>query len=208
LLLQVAYHARMAEERGAFDFSDVAAQIADKMIRRHPHVFGNDSVPDADAQTLAWEEQKAAEREAAATARGRRPSALDGLALGLPALLRAYKLQRRAARVGFDWAADGDVLDKVEEEFRELRAEINGGAPHAAVSEEFGDLLFAMVNLGRRLGVEPEEALREATAKFERRFRAVEDRLAADGRSPAESDLAEMDRHWDEIKKQERKTEN
>ena len=206
LLLQVVYHARMAEEIGAFDFDDVAAQICEKMVRRHPHVFDVETVESAEAQTIAWEEQKARERDIRARQEGRQPGALDGVALGLPALLRAYKLQRRAARVGFDWAADADTLDKVEEEFRELRQEIESAADGKAVAEEFGDLLFAMVNVARRLDIEPEETLRAANAKFERRFRAVESRLRDEGKTPSDSDLAEMDRHWDEVKREERKS--
>jgi len=199
LLLQVVFHARMAEEAGRFDFADVADRIVGKLLVRHPHVFGGAGSRDAAAQTAAWESQKAAERAAAAAARGERPSALDGVAAALPALMRAEKLQKRAARVGFDWPAAGPVFAKVAEELEELRA----AAPEQA-AEEAGDLLFAAVNLARHLGVDPEAALRQANAKFERRFRDVEERLATLGKSPATSDLAEMDALWDAVKRVER----
>jgi ATP diphosphatase len=191
LLLQAVYHARMAEEAGLFDFAAVAREVADKMVARHPHVFGEAEVRTAEEQTAAWEARKAEER------RGR---TLDGVALALPALQRAAKLQARAARVGFDWPDAGPVLDKIAEEAREV-AQAEGAA---AREEEMGDLLFVMANLARHLGVEPETALRRACAKFERRFAAVEDELARRGRTPAQSDLAEMDAIWDAVRAADR----
>jgi MazG family protein len=169
LLFQTVFHARMAEEAGLFDFADVADAISDKMIRRHPHVFGDTAIADADAQTVAWEETKAKERAAGGAA-----SALDGVGVALPALTRAEKLQKRAARVGFDWPDTPPVFAKIGEELDELRAEIDGGADPARIEDEFGDVLFAVVNLARHLRVDPEQALRMASRKFERRFRAME----------------------------------
>ncbi len=196
LLLQVVYHAQIAAERGLFDFDDVALGIADKMVARHPHVFGTAPPPaDAAAQSDAWEAAKAAERGPAGV--------LDGVALGLPALTRAVKLQNRAARVGFDWPDAEQVLDKMAEEARELHAARARLGPEA-VAEEFGDLLFAMANLARHLGVDPEAALRGANAKFTRRFAAIEAALAARGRRPEDSTLAEMDALWDAAKAAER----
>lgn len=196
LLLQVVYHAQMAEEAGHFGFDDVAASISAKMIRRHPHVFGDDHTPrDADGQVDAWEAAKEKERAEA--------GALDGVALGLPALTRALKLQKRAARVGFDWPDMQGVTDKIVEEARELAQEEGGDADR--IEDEFGDLLFALVNMGRRLGVDPEAALRRTNAKFTRRFGAMEAALAARGKRPEQSNLAEMDALWDAAKGAERK---
>ena len=213
LLLQVVFHAQMAREDGSFDFDQVARGIADKMIRRHPNVFGDEDSEarrSARAQMRSWEAQKATEREARAHAEGRRPSVLDGVALALPALLRAEKLQKRAARVGFDWPDRAPVFDKVLEEVAELReAAAATGASKAAdpaVSEEVGDLLFACVNLARHLGVEPEGALRAANAKFTARFRHVEAALANSGREADKVGLEELDRLWDEAKQAERST--
>jgi tetrapyrrole methylase family protein/MazG family protein/ATP diphosphatase len=201
LLLQVVFHARMAEEAGAFDFADVAAAICDKMIRRHPHVFGEEQVEGVADQTVRWEEIKAAER--AGKEQAAAPSALDGVPLGMPALTRAAKLTRRAARVGFDWPSCAEVLAKLREELAELEAEIDAGdAPKAR--EELGDLLFVCANLARKLDVEPEAALRGANAKFVRRFRHIEARLAEQGRTPEASDLPEMDGLWNEAKALER----
>lgn len=199
LLLQVVYHSQMARERGAFSLEDVAEAICAKMVRRHPHVFdhGPDG-RDAQGQTAAWEAIKAAER-AGKTARA---SVLDDIALALPGLTRALKLQRRAARVGFDWPDTDAVLDKIVEEAREL-ADERGGDPDR-IEDEFGDLLFVIVNLGRHLGVDAEAALRRTNAKFERRFRAVEQRLAQEGKTPSDSDLAEMDALWEAVKREER----
>lgn len=194
LLLQVVFHARMAEEAGHFDFAAVADSISDKMVKRHPHVFGDATVADAEAQTAAWEAQKEAERRAAG-----QTSALDGVTRGLPALMRAVKLQKRAARVGFDWDDPADVVAKVEEELREFSDAAANGS-ESARQEEMGDLLFAVANLARKHGIDPEDALRDANLKFERRFRRIEDMLAEDGRSPTQSDLTEMDRLWDRAK--------
>ena len=203
LLFQVVFHARMAEEKGAFAFDDVARAIADKMIRRHPHVFGDATERDAASQTIAWETTKAAER--ALKGKAAPSSALDGVALALPALMRADKLQRRAARVGFDWPEARQVLDKIEEEIGELRAELDDGAKPEAVKDEVGDLLFALANLARHLGVDPEAALRGGNAKFERRFRSIEAALAAEGRRPEQASLKEMEALWVEAKAEERR---
>jgi ATP diphosphatase len=207
LLLQVAYHAQLAQERGAFAFEDVAGAVTDKMIRRHPHVFGTAVIASPAAQTMAWEEQKAGERSAAATENNPAPSALDGVALALPALMRAHKLQKRAARVGFDWPEPAPIFDKIAEEIAELRVEM---VPVAAerdavrLTDEIGDLLFALVNLARHLAVDPEQALRSTNAKFERRFHHIEAGLKAAGRQPAEATLEEMERHWQDAKAVER----
>lgn len=198
LLFQVVYHARMAEEAGAFGWDDVVRGISDKMIRRHPHVFGDESrEKTAEQQTADWEATKAAERG--------RTGVLAGVAAGLPALTRAIKLQNRAARVGFDWPDAGAVLDKIAEETAEL-VEARDEGDAGAVAEEYGDLMFVMANLARHLGVDPEAALRAANAKFVRRFEAVEAALAARGRTPAQSNLAEMDALWDAAKAAERAT--
>ena len=203
LLLQVVYHARMAEEEDAFAFEDVARAIADKMVRRHPHVFGDATVADAEAQTANWEAQKAAERARQAEADGVRPSALDGVPLGMPALTRAEKLTRRAARVGFDWPHVDQVFDKMAEEIAELRHEIAESAPRERLEDELGDLLFCMANLARHLKLDPEHALRAANAKFERRFRAVEASFAAEGRDIADATLDAMEERWQRVKKAE-----
>ncbi len=198
LLFQVVFHARMAEEDKRFAFDDVARDLADKMIRRHPHVFAKREDKTAEEQTEAWEATKAHERQAKAQS-----GALDGVPLALPAAMRAQKLQKRASRVGFDWGTAGAALDKVEEEVEELRVEL-AIADQKKLEEEVGDVLFAMVNVARLAGVDAETALRGANAKFERRFRRVEEKLYDKGRTPAESDLAEMDKLWDEAKKEER----
>jgi ATP diphosphatase len=200
LLLQVVFHAQMAREAGSFDFEAVAAAIAEKMIRRHPHVFGDVSIKTADAQTAAWEDHKEKERRAKASAEGRAASVLDGVAAGLPALMRAVKLQRRAARVGFDWSSVADVFLKIDEELVEIKSEIsNAGAPER-IHDEIGDLLFAVVNLARHLNVDPEASLRHANAKFERRFRQVEARLTSVGRSAADVDLDALEALWQQVK--------
>ncbi|WP_204114081.1 nucleoside triphosphate pyrophosphohydrolase [Shimia biformata] len=200
LLFQSVFHAQMADERGLFSFADVARTMSDKMVARHPHVFGDESRDkSAEQQTRDWETVKAAER--AAKAQG---GTLDGVAQNLPALLRAVKLQKRAARVGFDWPDAGHVLDKIAEETREL-VEARDRLSQAEVEEEFGDLLFVMANLARHLDVEPEGALRAANAKFTRRFKGIEDRLAAANKRPEDSDLAEMDALWDAVKAEEKR---
>ena len=198
LLFQVVYHAQMAEEEGRFAFADVAKSISDKMVRRHPHVFGEAAARDAAAQTEAWEVQKAAERAARAET-----GTLAGVAVNLPALTRALKLTRRAARVGFDWPEPRAVLDKLEEEARELRAELAGADP-VRLADEVGDLLFVLANLARKLDLDPETCLRGANAKFERRFGAVEAGLAAQGRGPADASLEEMEALWAAAKRAER----
>jgi ATP diphosphatase len=196
LLFQTVYHAQMADEAGLFDFDAVVATICDKMIRRHPHVFGDQSRDKtARQQTADWDRAKAAER---GTAR-----VLDGVALGLPGLTRAVKLQKRAARVGFDWPSTDEVLDKVLEETREL-TEARQSLGAAAIEEEFGDLLFVIANLARHCEVDPEAALRAANAKFERRFRKIEDWLADSGRHPAGSTLAEMDALWNRARAEDK----
>ncbi|WP_037373586.1 nucleoside triphosphate pyrophosphohydrolase [Sediminimonas qiaohouensis] len=199
LLLQVVFHGQIAAEAGLFDFDSIAQRIGDKMIARHPHVFGDDSrEKSATQQTRDWEAIKATER--AGKDQG---GALDGVALGLPALTRALKLQKRAARVGFDWPQTGEVLDKIVEEAGEL-AEARDDMTQTEINEEFGDLLFVMVNLGRHMGVDAEAALRAANAKFTRRFTHIESRLAEMGKTPPDSDLAEMDALWDAAKAIER----
>ena len=199
LLFQVVFHARMAEEQGLFAFDDVANAIADKLERRHPHVFGDEAAkPDGAAQKARWEDIKAAERKEKA-----QHGVLDDVPVGLPALARAAKLTRRAARVGFDWPSTDEVFDKFVEEVAELRAEIAAGDVEKA-RDEMGDLLFVLANLARKLGVEPEDALRGANAKFVRRFGFIEAELAKDGRSPEQSDLAEMDGLWNAAKAAER----
>ncbi|BAI75456.1 nucleoside-triphosphate pyrophosphatase (plasmid) [Azospirillum sp. B510] len=204
LLFQVVYYSQMAREEGLFDFDEVAGVITDKMIRRHPHVFGPEEVKTSDQQTSRWEEHKAAERAAKAAEEGRAPSALEGVIAGLPALTRALKLQNRAARVGFDWTDARDILDKIEEEVRELRAEMDAGSGQERVADELGDLLFALVNLARRMKVEPETALRGTNAKFERRFHRIEALLAAERRKPQDATLDEMEAMWQRAKREER----
>lgn len=196
LLLQVVYHSRMAEEAGLFALPDVVRAISDKMVARHPHVFGSESRDkSAEQQTADWERIKAAERGPART--------LDGVAMGLPGLTRAVKLQRRAARVGFDWPTTDEVLAKLAEETAEL-VEARDRLTETEVAEEMGDLLFVMANLARHMKVDPEAALRAANAKFTRRFARIEDWLAEAGKTPADSDLAEMDALWNRAKAEEK----
>ncbi|MCW8307444.1 nucleoside triphosphate pyrophosphohydrolase [Acidiphilium sp. PA] len=194
LLFQVVYHARLAEERGWFDFEAVAAGVTAKMIRRHPHVFGDATMRDAGAQTAAWEADKARERAGQAET-----GVLDGIATTLPPLLRAQKLASRAARVGFDWPDAAAVLDKLDEEIAELRAELPGSDPER-IEDELGDLFFVMVNLARKLGCSGDAALRRANAKFERRFRAVEALLAGTGTTPEQAGLDAMEALWRQVK--------
>ncbi len=195
LLFQVVYHAQIAAEAGHFGFDAVVRAISDKMVARHPHVFGDAGARTADEQTVAWEAVKAAERGPARV--------LDGVAMGLPGLTRAVKLQNRAARVGFDWPSTDDVLAKLVEEAQEL-VEARDTMTAAEVADEFGDLLFVMANLARHMKVDPEAALRGANAKFTRRFQRIEDWLADTGRTPADSDLAQMDALWNRAKVEER----
>ena len=196
LLLQVVFHARMAEEAGAFDFAQVATAISEKMERRHPHVFGETEVGGAAAQTRAWEEHKARER----AAKGDGESVLSGVALALPALMRAEKLQKRAARVGFDWPEAAQVFAKIEEEVSELNEEMTCGGDRDRLEDEIGDLFFALVNLARHLAIDPEVALRRCNAKFERRFRSIETTLAAQGRNPKDVSLDELEDLWQAAK--------
>ncbi|MFB3103000.1 MAG: nucleoside triphosphate pyrophosphohydrolase [Alphaproteobacteria bacterium] len=200
LLLQVVFHSRMAEEQGDFVFDDVAGAIADKLIRRHPHVFGSNSANDPSEVNESWENLKAAERAGKAAKDGRLPSVLDDVPAAFPALMRAEKLQKRAARVGFDWPDVAPVLEKVLEELGELKSEIDGGGNSERLREEAGDLLFSCVNVLRHVKVDPEAALRSANAKFERRFRAVEAALATEDRQPRDADLAELEALWQRAK--------
>ncbi len=218
LLFQVVFHARMAEEAGQFQFNDVVQAICDKMIRRHPHVFGSEAIPSAAAQVVAWENLKAQERaaeRAKAEAAGIAPapaSVLDGLPDGLPALKQAEKFQRRAARVGIDWTDAKDVLGKIREELEEVAAEFEaaggmataGAEANPKLTDEIGDLLFACVNLARKANIDPGMALRGTNQKFSRRFRRVEALLAADGKTPAQSTLEEMENLWVRAKREER----
>lgn len=202
LLFQTLFYARLAEERDLFDFNDVAAGLADKMIRRHPHVFGDDVVTSAGEMTGRWEEHKDAERTARKDA-DQIASALDGVIVALPALTRAVKLQKRAARVGFDWPDASQVLDKIEEEVGELRAVLADGGDRHRRLDELGDLLFAVTNLARRLDIDPEDATRHTNAKFERRFRQMERWLHQDGRTAADLSLQDLEDLWQRAKKTE-----
>jgi MazG family protein len=202
LLFQVVFHARMAEEAGLFAFPDVVGAISDKMIRRHPHVFGTVKFESVAAQTEAWEAMKAAERAASGE-----PSVLDGLPSGLPALKQAEKLQKRAARVGFDWTDAKDILGKIQEELDEVRAEFEAEGPARSterLTDELGDLLFACVNLARKAGIDPGMALRGTNLKFDRRFRRVESLLRASGKSLEAASLEEMEELWVQAKHEER----
>ena len=197
LLLQVVFHARMAQEQKRFDFGDVVLAITEKLIRRHPHVFGSAGTFTPDEVKALWHRIKAEER-----AGDQAPSrTLDGVPVGFPALTRAQKLQERAAKVGFDWRDARLVLDKIAEEARELEPVLGD---KDAAAEEVGDLLFAVVNLARHLGIDAEAALRGANAKFERRFASIEDALEAQGRSPCDATLSEMDALWNSAKAAER----
>ena len=201
LLFQVVFHSRMAEEAGLFAFADVAAAIADKMLRRHPHVFGTVKISSVTAQSEAWEAHKAAERQARARQAEQKESVLDGVALALPALLRSIKIQARAARIGFDWPNATEVFVKIDEEIAELRTELAHSADQTLLEDELGDILFAVANLARKLEIDPEAALRTATAKFERRFRRVE--ALADERGTG-ADLGALEALWQEVKREER----
>jgi tetrapyrrole methylase family protein/MazG family protein/ATP diphosphatase len=200
LLFQVVFHARMAEEQGRFGFDDIVEAICDKMIRRHPHVFADHSYADLADQTEGWEAIKAGERQA----KGKGESVLDDVPVGLPGLLRAAKLTKRAARVGFEWPDPPAILKKLHEELGELEAEIAAG-DRAKAGEELGDLLFVCANLARKLAVDPEDALRDANAKFVRRFQFIERALAVQNRGPADASLPEMEGLWNEAKAAERK---
>lgn len=224
LLFQVVFHSQLAREQGAFDFDAVVDAICDKMERRHPHVFGDASVDDADAQTLAWEEQKRRER-AQKNASSEHASVLDDVPMALPALTRANKLGKRAAQVGFEWSDVHGAIEKLDEEIAEFKAEVRAhsclqadaaaaeGTPkqvlhenrqHERLAAEIGDVLFCVVNVCRYLKIDPELALKRTNASFERRFRYVERGLAARGKTPEQATLAEMDQLWDEGKQGER----
>jgi MazG family protein len=201
LLFQVVFHARMAEERGDFAFDDVVRAINDKMVRRHPHVFADETYADLDAQKAGWEQLKAAER--ASKGKTGPTSLLDDVPVGLPGLTRAVKLSKRAAGVGFVWPTVQDVVKKLHEEVGEMLAEIEAGDLEKA-KNEIGDVLFVVANLARTLDVDPEDAVRYTNAKFVRRFKYIEAKLAERGKTPDQSDLAEMDGLWDEAKAVER----
>ncbi len=209
LLLQVVYHAQMGAEEGSFDFEAVARDVTDNMVARHPHVFGDDEVRDAAAMRQKWEALKAQERAVQAQSEGRAPSRLDNLPLALPALTRAYKLQNRAARMGFDWPDHRGAQAKLDEEVGELNralAQLDGNgdaASRAAVADEMGDVLFATTNLARKLGLDPEGVLRGANRKFERRFRGMEAKLADSETAPESCSLAYLERLWQQAKADE-----
>lgn len=196
LLFQVVFHAQMAKEAGWFEFSDVANTICDKLLRRHPHVFGDEQVADARAQTEAWEQHKEREREP-------HGSAIDGVPLALPALTRAWKIQKKAARAGFDWPDIQGVFDKVQEELQELRQETDRESGHAAILDECGDLLFAAVNLVRYAGVDPERALRSANGKFTRRFHQVEEQCRLSGKDIKATGIDKLEAYWEYAKQRE-----
>jgi len=201
LLFQTVFHSQMALEAGAFSFADVVEAICEKMIRRHPHVFGDADIKSADAQTVAWEEHKRRER----AERGEKGGGLlDDIPLAFPALTRALKLQQRMATVAFDWTARAHIMAKLEEEIGELNEAIDAGASKAKLADELGDILFVCANLARHLGVDPESALRGTNEKVARRFAHVETTIAATGRTLSQSNLEEMDAAWDEAKRLER----
>src|SRR4051812_8553272 len=214
LLLQVVFHARMAEEQGNFAFGDVVQAITEKLIRRHPHVFGDKGGMSTPEVNVQWDQIKAEENEAKKAARAKagkgpapgRSGALSGVSPGLPALARALKLQQKASAVGFDWNDPKAVIDKIREETDEIESELGVGQ-RDKIAGEIGDLLFALVNLARHLDVDPESALRTTNLKFERRFAAIEDALAAQGKKPADATLAEMDALWDQAKEREKARE-
>jgi len=204
LMFQIVFHSQMAAEAGAFSIGDVLAALNQKMIDRHPHVFGDARIEGADAQTDAWEQGKKRERELDAQSKGLTLSALDGVTVALPALTRAAKIQNRAARVGFDWPDPGPVVAKIREEIDELESALRTPNQPDAIREEIGDLLFAVVNLARHLSVDAEGSLREATRKFERRFRRIEEILREAGADPATASLESMELAWTQVKSEEK----
>jgi MazG family protein len=197
LLLQVIFHSQMADEKGYFNFEDVVEAINNKLIERHPHIFGDADIKTSKEQENAWEAKKAEERAAKAKANGEYLSVLDGVAIALPALTRSVKLQKRAAKMGFDWTNIQDVYDKIEEELGELKRAVNGDGN---IGEEFGDLLFCISNLGRKLQLDPEVCLKGCNEKFIKRFSYIEDSLKKQNRSINDSNLVEMDELWNEAK--------
>ena len=200
LMFQAVFHARMAEEEGHFNFADVIDAISDKMIRRHPHVFGDENYRNAEEQTIAWEEQKAKERAAK-----KQKSILDGVTVGLPALTRAVKLQKRAARVGFDWPNTSGVIDKLNEEMAELSEELIAiKQDHEKIEEEFGDMMFVYANLARHLKIDPEQALKKANNKFTRRFNKIEQDIENKQSSFDQYSLEELEEFWTKAKKEEK----
>ncbi len=205
LLFQVVFHSQMAAEAGHFSLVEVIEAITDKMIQRHPHVFNEPDGRDATAQTVAWEVMKATERAAKQSARGQPASALDGVALALPALQRAEKLQKRAARTGFDWTEADQIFDKLDEELGEVRDAMAGGVRNQ-IEDEIGDLLFVVANLARRLSIDPEDALRKANAKFERRFRAMEQAAKQKGETFSSLSLDAQEAYWQSVKQAEKDT--
>ena len=204
LLLQSVYHARMAEEAGHFKFEDVVAAICAKMIRRHPHVFGDEVIATVGAQNSRWEEHKAAERADKKAASGNATSVLDDIPATLPAMKHAEKLQKRAARVGFDWPNAAQVLDKIDEEIGEIKEAMAANAGPERITDEIGDLLFACVNLARKANIDPGMALRGTSLKFERRFRRIEELLSGQGKTPAQANLDEMETFWRQAKDEEK----
>jgi MazG family protein len=201
LLLQVVFHSQIAAEEGRFTVADVIASISEKMVRRHPHVFGGDSARDADEVLRNWEALKAAERRAKT---GGEASMLESVSKAMPAVMEAYQITTKASRVGFDWPDAAAVLAKLDEEKAELERAVRDRADSSAAEEEIGDLLFVVVNLARKLSVDPESALKAANRKFRRRFRHIEDRLREQDRRPADASLEEMDALWDDAKRRER----
>ncbi len=201
LLLQVVFHARIAEEAGLFALDGVVGAICDKLVRRHPHVFGEQQVKTARDQLVNWENVKEGERAGNGETKA---SALDGVAKALPALMRAAKLQKRASRVGFDWTDPTDVFAKIREEIGEIEAEVRAEAPRDRLEDEIGDVLFAVANLARKLDIDPEAALRRTNDKFERRFHFIEQSLESDGKLIKETSLDEMEALWCQAKRNER----
>jgi nucleoside triphosphate diphosphatase len=201
LLFQVVFHSEIAKEDDLFDFNDVVTAVSDKMVRRHPHVFADSSIENADAQTAAWEEMKAEER--LESVHKDDPSVLAGVPIALPALTRAEKLQKRAGRIGFDWPTPERVMDKVHEEVAEVEHELTNGQDLDRLTDEIGDLLFVCTNLARKLGIDAESALRQANTKFERRFRAMETALA-ESDTLGNATLDEMEAGWEAVKRAER----
>ncbi len=206
LLMQVVFHSQMASELGLFTIDDVARIETEKMVERHPHVFGGrDGVKTAGDVLKNWEADKHKKRAEAASAASQPHSLLDGVSTALPATVRALKLQKRAARVGFDWDAPAQILEKIREETDELEAEIAAAAPQEAIKGELGDLFFVLINLARKLDIDPEEALRLTNRKFERRFRHIETSLAKARKDISHATLEEMEALWDEAKRREKK---